>query len=61
MSAEIFFSPVFLAETYALAPRHFATVRAAAPTPRARYHHPSPALNQSPITGQLPTDLGAPR
>lgn len=65
MSAEIFFSAAFPAETYALASRQPLTAKAGAPTPRARHHHlsPDPSLdpNQMPSASQLPTCLGAQR
>lgn len=69
MSAEIFFSAAFPAETYALASRQPLTAKAGAPTPRVRRHHlspdprPDPSLdpNQMPSASQLPTCLGAQR
>lgn len=65
MSAEIFFSAAFPAETYALAPRQPVTAKASAPTPRADHHHPSPDKSRdsrrSSFASQLPTCLGAQR
>lgn len=65
MSAEIFFSATFPAETYALVSLQPVAAKAGAPTPRARHHHPSPDKSrdpsQSPSASQLHTCLGAQR
>lgn len=65
MSAEIFFSAAFPAETYALASHQPVTAKAGAPTPRTRHHHPSPDTSRDPSqslsASQLSTSLGAQR